>query len=175
MDKTNEMNCIMVNSSLFATTVISTALICSAYGENITNISQCLNVHLTADVLRGFPTNSTSSVQNCVLVFVKGSVNGSLKTFASSFSEEIRSSEFGFSDLDNIPIAVSDEFATLIASVSNCVTKVVSYCEITNKGFVKANITLHRQGECYNRDEVTHLDIVQTNNVWSIINWDVDE
>lgn len=157
------------------TMVVSIALINRVYGEDITNISQCINTNLTSDVLDRFPTNTTSTVQNCVLAFVKGSVTGDLKTFASPFSDEIRALEFGISRLDTIPVSASNEFSVLMLSVSNCTSKVIAYTEITNNSLIKANITLHRQGDNYNRNEVAHLDISQTNNIWCIINWDVDE
>lgn len=134
-----------------------------------------MNTNLTADVLANFPTNTTSTAQNCVLAFVKGSVNGNLRTFASPFTDEIRASEFGFSNLDSIQASVSNEFSVLMSSISNCMNKVISYNEITNNGLIKISITLHRQGENYNRAEVAHLDIAQTNNVWRIVSWDVDE
>jgi len=145
--------------------------ICNA----MTNISQCMNTNLTSDALATFPTNSTLSVQNCVLAFVKGGVNGDLRTFASPFSDEIRISEFGFSSLDSIPASVSNEFSALMSSISNCTCKVISYNETATNGLIRANITLHRQGENYNRAEVSHLDIKQTNGVWRIVSWDVDE
>lgn len=165
----------MVKTPLMLTMVVSIALINRVYGEDITNISQCINTNLTSEVLDSFPTNATSTIQNCVLAFVKGSVTGDLKTFASPFSDEIRALEFGVSRLDSIPASVSNEFSALMSSVSNCTSKVISYTEVTNNSLIKANITLHRQGDNYNRNEVAHLDISQTNNIWCIINWDVDE
>lgn len=143
--------------------------------DGITSVGQCMNTNLTADILRQFPSNATSAVQNCVLAFIKGSVNGDLNVFAEPFSPEIRFSEFGISDLDNISAATRNEFSALMASVSNCTCKVVSYSEMTNNGIVKASITLHRQGAGYNRVEVAHLDMAQTNTFWRIVNWDVDE
>ena len=165
----------MVKTPLMLTMVVSIALINRVYGEDITNISQCINTNLTSEVLDSFPTNATSTIQNCVLAFVKGSVTGDLKTFASPFSDEIRALEFGVSRLDSIPASVNNEFSALMSSVSNCTSKVISYTEVTNNSLIKANITLHRQGDNYNRNEVAHLDISQTNNIWCIINWDVDE
>ncbi|MBR4652446.1 MAG: hypothetical protein IKO72_03730 [Kiritimatiellae bacterium] len=165
----------MVKPSLIRAIAVSTTLVCGVYSEGITNIIQCINTNLTADVLMQFPTNATATAQNCVLAFVKGSVSGDLKMFASPFSNQILSSEFGVSSLDSIPASVSNEFSVLMLSISNCTNKVISYNETTNNGVIKANITLHRQGENYNRAEVSHLDITQTNNVWRIINWDVDE
>lgn len=165
----------MVKSPLFLTMVASIAFVCGVHSEDITNIIQCMNTNLTSDVLGRFPTNATSSAQNCVLTFVKGSVKGDLKTFAAPFSEQIRSSEFGVPNLDSIPASVSNEFSVLMSSISNCTNKVVAYNETTNSGVIRANITLHRQGVNYNRAEVSHLDIAQTNNVWQIISWDVDE
>lgn len=162
----------MVKSSLALIMVVSSTLVSAG---DITNIGQCLNTNLTAEVLCRFPSDSTSTVQKCVLAFVKGSVNGDLKTFASPFSAEIRSSEFGISDLNNIPSSLRNEFSALMTSVSNCTSRVVSYNETTNSGVVKVNITLHRQGIGYNRVEASHLDVVNTNNIWRIINWDVDE
>ncbi len=82
---------------------------------------------------------------------------------------------FVFQRFFTIPASASNEFAALVSSVSNCTSKVISYAEITNRSTVKATITLHRQGDCYNRNEVVHLDILQTNHVWHIVNWDVDE
>ena len=165
----------MVKSPLILAMAISTTLFHGVYGENITNIIQCMNTNLTSDVLGRFPTDATSTAQNCVLAFVKGGVIGDLKTFASPFSDQIRSSEFGISSLDSIPASVSNEFSMLMSSVSNCASKVIAYSETTNNGLIQACITLHRQGESYNRAEVVHLDITQTNNIWCIINWDVDE
>ena len=114
-------------------------------------------------------------MQHRVLAFVKGSVNGNLKTFAEPFSAQIRFTEFGISDLNNIPITTENEFSALMTSVSNCENKVVSYDETTNNGVVRATITFRRQGVGYNRTEVSHLDLVETNNYWQITNWDVDE
>ena len=165
----------MVKGSSILVMAASISFVCGVCGEGITNISQCMNVNLTSEVLATFPTNATSSAQNCVLAFVKGSVNGDLKTFASPFSEQIRSSEFGVPNLDSIPASVSNEFSTLMLSISNCTSKVIAYGETTNNGLVRANITIHRQGANYNRAEVSHLDMAQTNNAWRIINWDVDE
>ena len=165
----------MVKTPWILAMMASIALVNYIYGEDIINISQCINTNLTSDVFDRFPTNATSTAQNCVLAFVKGSVTGELKTFASPFSDEIRALEFNISSLDSIPESVSNEFSVLMSSISNCTSKVVSYAEITNNGLIKANITLHRQGDNFNRSEVAHLDISQTNNVWHIINWDVDE
>lgn len=165
----------MVKSHVILATVVSTTLVYGVYSVNITNISQCMNTNLTSDVLAKFPTNSTSTAQNCVLAFVKGSVSGDLKTFAAPFSVEIRASEFGFSYLDSIPASASNEFSVLMSSIPNCTNKVISYSETTNNGLIRANITIHRQGKNHNRSEVSHLDITQTNNVWQIIHWDVDE
>ena len=165
----------MVKSPVILATAAAATFLCVAYGEGITNIIQCINASLTSDVLGQFPTNATASVQNCVLTFVKGSVSGDLKTFASPFSDQIRSSEFGISDLDNVPISVSNEFSVLMSSISNCTNKVIAYDETTSNGLIRSNITIHRQGENYNRAEIVHLDIAQTNNIWSIVNWDVDE
>ena len=162
----------MVKFPLIFVTALCATLV---YGEGIANVNQCMNTNLTADVLSGFPSNATATAQNCVLAFVKGSVNGDLRTFASPFSAEIRSSEFGFSDLENIPATATTEFAALMASISNCTSRIVSYSETTNNGLIKANITIHRQGANHDRAEVAHLDIAQTNNVWSIVSWDVDE
>jgi hypothetical protein len=106
---------------------------------------------------------------------VKGSVHGDLRTFALPFSEQIRSSEFGFTNIDYIPAFLSNEFSELMSSISNCTTKVVAYNETTNEGLTKASITMHRIGMNYNRVEVSHLDIAKTNNVWNIVKWDVDE
>jgi len=162
-----------VVKSLFTLVVILCGiLVCFA---NITNISQCINTDLTAEVLSRFPSNSTVKAQNCVLAFVKGSVNGDLRIFAAPFSDEVRFSEFGISGLDNIPAAISNEFFTLMKSVSNCTSRVILYNEVTNNRGVKADITLRRQGIGYNRVEVCHLDIVHTNNSWRIAQWDVDE
>lgn len=36
-------------------------------------------------------------------------------------------------------------------------------------------MSIHRQGVLYNRNEVVHLDMSQTNQVWRIANWEVDE
>lgn len=165
----------MVKTPSIIVMMASTSLFCGVYGEGITNISQCMNTNLTAEVLATFPTNPTSTVQNCVLSFVKGCVSGDLRTFASPFSDEIRVSEFRVSDLDSIPASVSNEFSVLMSSISNCTCKVISYNETTTNGLTRANITLHRQGENYNRTEVSHLDIRQTNSVWCIVNWEVDE
>ena len=165
----------MVKSPLILAMATSITLVCGVYSESITNIIQCMNTNLTSDVLMQFPTNATATAQNCVLTFVKGSVNGDLKTFAAPFSGQIRSLEFGVTNLDSIPGSVSNEFAVLMSSISNCTNKVIAYSETTNNGLIRASITLHRQGVNYNRAEVSHLDIVQTNSVWCIINWDVDE
>ena len=175
MSENIKLDCIMAKILSILVIAASTSLVCCVYGENIANISQCINTNLTSDVLNRFPTNATSNVQNCVLAFIKGSVTGDLKMFASPFSDEIRALEFGISSLDNIPASVSNEFSVLMSSISNCTSKVVSYTEVTNNGLLKANITLHRQGDNFNRNEVAHLDILQTNNVWRIVNWDVDE
>ena len=175
MSENIKRNCIMVKTPLMFAMVVSTALVSHVYGEDITNISQCINTNLTSDVLNRFPTNATSNVQNCVLAFVKGGVTGDLKTFASPFSDEMRALEFGISSLDSIPASVSNEFFVLMSSISNCTNKVISYTEITTNGLLKVTITLHRQGDNFNRNEVAHLDILQTNNVWRIVNWDVDE
>lgn len=145
------------------------------FADEITNIEQCMNTNLTADVLSRFPSNPTSSVQSCVLTFVKGSVIGDMRLFASSFSAASRFSEFGIADLDDIPATISKGFFNLMTSVSNCTSKVMSYNEMTNNGVVKATISLHRHGIGYNRSEVSHLDIVQTNSFWHIMNWDVEE
>lgn len=153
----------------------STTLVCGVYGDGITNISQCMNTSLTAEVLATFPTNTTATAQNCVLAFVKGSVTGDLKTFASPFSDEIRISEFGFHSLNSIPVSVSNEFSALMLSISNCTCKVISYNETVTNGLISANIKLHRQGGNYNRAEVSYLDIKQINGVWRIVSWDVDE
>lgn len=165
----------MVKTPLILAMVASIAFVCGVHGEDITNIIQCMYTNLTSDVLGRFPTNATATAQNCVLTFVKGSVNGDLKTFAAPFSEQIRISEFGLTNLDSIPASVSNEFSVLMSSVLNCTNKVIAYSETTNNGLIRANITLHRQGVNYNRAEVSHLDIAQTNNVWRIINWDVGE
>lgn len=176
MSESIKYDCIMVKTPLMFAMIVSIALISHIYGEDITNISQCINTNLTSDILNRFPTNAAASnVQNCVLAFIKGSVTGDLKMFASPFSDEIRALEFGISSLDNIPVSVSNEFSVLMSSISNCTSKVVSYTEVTNNGLLKANITLHRQGDNFNRNEVAYLDILQTNNVWRIVNWDVDE
>ena len=175
MDKKRERNYIMVKILSFLAMVASASLVCGAHGESITNISQCMNANLTSEILERFPANPTSSVQNCVLAFIKGSVNGDLRTFAAPFSDEIRISEFGISNIDSIPASASDEFSALMSSISNCTSKVISYGEITNNGTVKASVTLHRQGVLYNRNEVVHLDMSQTNQVWRIANWEVDE
>ena len=163
----------MVKSSLVFVVVVGNMLVCA--GDVITNINQCLNTSLTAEVLNRFSNNATSTVQNCVLTFVKGSVNGDLRMFALPFSAEIRSSEFGISDLNNVSSSLKKEFSELMTSVSNCTSRVVSYSETTNGGVVKVNISIHRQGTGYNRDESSHLDIANTGNGWCIINWDVDE
>lgn len=157
--------------------VVMFALSCCAfaYGECITNIVQCMNTNLTADVLARFPSNCNATVQNCVLTFVKGGVEGDLRTFASPFSTEVLSSEFGITNLDDIPSSIQNEFATLMNSISNSAVRIVSYCETTTSGVVKANISLHRQALGYNRIEVVHLDLSQTNDVWCITNWDADE
>ena len=165
----------MVKISLMLVMVASVVLINRVDGEDITNINQCINTNLTSDVLDRFPTNTSSTVQNCVLAFVKGSVTGDLKMFAAPFSDEIRALEFGISRLDTIPASASNEFSVLMLSVSNCTNKVISYNETTNNGLIRVDITLHRQGVNYNRAEMSHLDIVQTNNAWYIISWDVDE
>ena len=165
----------MVKSPSILVAAAICSFVCGVCGEGITNISQCMNTNLTSDVLATFPTNSTSTAQNCVLAFVKGSVSGDLRTFAAPFSEQIRSSEFGIPNLDSIPSSVSNEFSALMSSISNCTNKVIAYSETTSNGLVKANITIHRQGVNYNRAEVSHLDIAQTNNAWRIVNWDVDE
>ena len=165
----------MVKSHLILAIVVSATLVYGGYGEGITSIYQCMNTNLTSDVLANFPTNATSTAQNCVLAFVKGSVNGDLRTFASPFTDEIRTSEFGFSNLDSIPASVSNEFSMLMSSISNCMNKVISYSETTNNGLIRISVALHRQGENYNRAEVSHLDIAQTNNIWCIVSWDVDE
>lgn len=165
----------MVKPHLILAMVASITCVCGVHSEDITHIIQCMNTNLTSDVFGRFPTNATSTAQNCVLTFVKGSVNGDLKTFASPFSEQIRSSEFGVPNLDSIPASVSNEFSVLMSSITNCTNKVIAYNETTNNGLIRANITLHRQGLNYNRSEVSHLDIAQTNNVWRIVNWDVDE
>ena len=175
MDKKREGNWVMVKMLSILVMAAGASWVCNADGEGITNISQCINTNLTSDVLERFPTIATSSVQNCVLVFLKGSVNGDLQTFASPFSDEILISEFGIPDVNAIPASASNEFAALMSSVSNCMSKVISYAEITNYSTVKATITLHRQGDYYNRNEVVHLDLLQTNHVWHIVNWDVDE
>ena len=167
--------CVMVKFPLILAVAASTMMVCGVCSEGITNISQCMNTNLRSDVLGMFPTNATCSGQNCVLAFVKGSVNGDLKTFASPFSDQIRFSEFGVPNLESIPTAVSNEFSALMSSITNCTSKVIAYSETTNNGLIKANITLHRQGVNYNRAEVSHLDIAQTNNAWCIINWGVDE
>ena len=167
-------DCIMAKILSILVIAAGTSLVCCVYGEDITNISQCINTNLTSDVLNWFPTNATSNVQNCVLAFVRGGMTGDLKTFASPFSDEIRALEFGISSLDNIPASVSNEFSVLISSISNCTNKVISYTEITNNGLLKVTITFHWQGDNFNRNEVVHFDILQTNNVWRIVNWDVD-
>lgn len=153
------------------------ALSCCAFanGEGITNIAQCMNTNLTADVLACFPSNCNATVQNCVLTFVKGGVEGDLRTFASPFSTEVMLSEFGIADLDDIPSPIQNEFSTLMNSMSNSTVRIVSYSETTNSGVVKANISLHRQALGYNRIEAVHLDLSQTNDVWCITNWDADE
>ena len=56
----------MVKTPLMLTMVVSIALINRVYGEDITNISQCINTNLTSEVLDSFPTNATSTIQNCV-------------------------------------------------------------------------------------------------------------
>lgn len=155
--------------------VAITSLVCGVYGEGITNISQCMNTNLTSDVLTMFPADATSSPQRCVLAFVKGSVSGDLRTFASPFASEILASEFGFSSVESIPAAVSNEFATLMSSITNSTCKVISYGEVTTNGLIRAHITLHRQGENYNRAEACYLDISQTNGVWRIVSWDACE
>ena len=175
MDEKRERSRVMVKPSLMFALLAVTALVCDVHSENITSISQCMNTNLTEDILAEFPTNATASAQNCVLTFVKGSVNGNLKTFASPFSDEICTSEFGFSDLNNIPVSIRNEFSALMAPISNCTSKVISYSEIASNGLIKVDIALHRQGENYSRAEVAHLDIAQTNILWRIINWDVDE
>ena len=109
------------------------------FADEITNIEQCMNTNLTADVLSRFPSNPTSSVQSCVLTFVKGSVIGDMRLFASSFSAASRFSEFGIADLDDIPATISKGFFNLMTSVSNCTSKVMSYNEMTNNGVVKGN------------------------------------
>ena len=162
----------MVKSQLVIAAVVYSTLAC---GQGITNINQCINTELTADVLASFPTNSVLTAQNCVLSFIKGSVEGDLRTFASPFSVEIRSSEFGFSDLNSIPTAEENEFLAVMTSISNSATRIVSYSEITSNGLVKSSIAFHRQGVGYNRDEVVHLEIAQTNGVWQIVNWEADE
>ncbi len=171
MDESNERSNVMVKS-IIGCIVLVGAWVCPG---DITNVSQCINTNLTAEMLAQFPTNPTLTVQNCVLTFVKGSVNGDLKVFAAPFSAEIRTSELGISDLDNIPIAIRTEFSSLMTSVTNCTSRVTSYAETANNGVVKATLTLRRQGVGYNRVEVAHLDIAQTNGTWRIINWDVDE
>lgn len=162
----------MVKSILILIMVMSSSLV---WGEDITNINQCLNINLTAEVLCRFPSNPTSTVQNCVLTLVKGSVSGDLGIFVSPFSPEIRSSEFGISDLDNIPGLLRNEFSALMTSVTNCTSRVVSYNETTSNGAARVSMVLHRQGIGYNRAESLHLDIASTNNFWRIVNWDVDE
>ena len=147
----------------------------SVFCQDITNVWQCINLELTDDVLDSFPSDATSSVQNCALAFVKGSVTGDLKTFALPFSDEIRSSEFGIADLNNIPAALTNEFSTLMASISNCTTRLISYSETNSNGVFKVNLNLQRQGRGYNRAEMARLDIVQTNAAWRIVNWDIDE
>lgn len=165
----------MVKSLRVLALIAGVASAYGVHGNSITNISQCINRNLTTEVLAMFPTNATSSAQSCVLTFVKGSVCGDLRTFATPFSDAICVSEFGFSGIDSIPESVSNEFSVLMSSISNCICKVISYSETITNGLIRANITLHRQGEYYNRAEVSHLDIAQTNNVWHIISWDVDE
>ncbi len=142
---------------------------------DIVDIRQCMNTNLTTEVLSRFPTNATTSVQNCVLFFVRGSVEGNLRTFLTPFSREMRVSEFGVSDLNDIPLSMKNEFSALMSSVSNCVSQVGVYSETTNSGHVRCDLEIQRRGENYNRSEIVHLDIVQTNSFWQIINWDVDE
>ena len=175
MDKKSERKCVMVKTSLILAMAANITFGCSVYGEGITNIIQCMNIALTSDVLKRFPTNATATAQDCVLSFVKGCVHGDLRTFAMPFSGQIRSSEFGFTNIDHIPAFLSNEFSELMSSISNCTTKIVVYNETTNKGLIKASIALHRIGMNYNRVEVSHLDITKTNDVWNIVRWDVDE
>ena len=116
----SKRNRVMAKSPLILAVVASITFVCGVHSEDITNIIQCMNTNLTSDVLGRFPANATSTAQNCVLTFVKGSVNGDLKTFASPFSEQIRSSEFGIPNLDNIPASVRNEFSVLMSSIANC-------------------------------------------------------
>ena len=173
VDKSNKRRCFMVKLCFALILVVSSTLVFA--GDVITNINQCLNTNLTAEVLCRFPNDATSTVQNCVLTFVRGSVNGDLRMFASPFSPKIRFSEFGISDLNNIPLSLSNEFLALMTSVSNCTSRVMSCNEITNNGVVKVNVTLHRQGDGYNRVETSHLEIMSTNSFCRIISWYVDE
>ena len=166
----SERKCVIVKTSLLLAMAASITFGCSVYGEGITNIIQCMNIALTSDVFKRFPTNATATAQDCVLSFVKGSVHGDLRTFALPFSEQIRSSEFGFTNIDYIPAFLSNEFSELMSSISNCTTKVVAYNETTNEGLTKASITMHRIGMNHNLVEVSHLDIAKTNNVWNIVN-----
>lgn len=149
--------------------------VAALHGSEISDIRQCMNTNLTNEVLSSFRTNSMVSVQDCVLLFVKGSVTGDLKTFLSPFSAKSRFAEFGISDLDSIPASLSSEFSTLMSSVSNCVTRVTAYSEVTNNSIVRSDITFYRQGMNYNRYETVHLGVSQTNNLWRIKEWDVDE
>ena len=145
------------------------------HSREITDIRQCMNTNLTEDVLSSFRTNSIASVQDCILLFVKGSVSGDLRTFLEPFSDEARASEFGVSNLDCIPPTLSSEFSALMSSVSNCVSQVTFYSEATNNGIVKSKITLHRLGANYNRAETVYLDVSLSNNIWRVRKWDVDE
>jgi hypothetical protein len=78
----SERKCVMVKTSLLLAMAASITFGCSVYGEGITNIIQCMNIALTSDVFKRFPTNATATAQDCVLSFVKGSVHGDLRTFA---------------------------------------------------------------------------------------------
>lgn len=102
VDSNQQWGSIVVKSPSIIAIAVSITLVCGAYGDGITNISQCMNTSLTAEVLATFPTNTTATAQNCVLAFVKGSVSGDLRMFASPFLDEIRISEFGFHGLDSV-------------------------------------------------------------------------
>ena len=54
-------DCIMAKILSILVIAAGSSLVCCVYGEDITNISQCINTNLTSDVLNWFPTNATSN------------------------------------------------------------------------------------------------------------------
>ena len=141
----------------------------------ITNVTQCLNVELTAAQLVEFPDKDNSSPQACILGFVKGAIDGDYISFLTPLSDEIRIKEIGTSNLSLVASSMTNQFHEFVTSAGFSNHVIRAYTEVISNNTVYAKSFIQSRCGMLNKTNEVRTIIRQFGNSWRIVEWDVEE